>query len=76
VRKGGDPADVEGRKYLCNGLLANIGLYQLQKSGYIEKPLVTAGDDAKFVARFLNSGDSIHSAEDVLRYLLSSLEPS
>ncbi|MCH7921863.1 MAG: nitronate monooxygenase [Nitrospinae bacterium] len=74
VKKGGNPTDVEGRKCLCNGLLSNIGLPQLQKSGYIEKPLVTAGDDARFVARFLNSGNPSYSAEDVIRHLLSFLE--
>lgn len=76
LKKGGDAEDVEGRKCLCNGLLANIGLPQFQKSGYLEKPLVTAGDDAKFVARFLNKGNSSYSAEDVIRYLLSSVAPS
>ena len=74
VKKGGNPTDVEGRKCLCNGLLSNIGLPQLQKSGYIEKPFVTAGDDAKFVARFLKSGNHSYSAEDVIRHLLSFLE--
>jgi nitronate monooxygenase len=74
VKKGGNPTDVEGRKCLCNGLLSNIGLPQLQKSGYIENPLVTAGDDAKFVARFLSSGNNSYSAEDVIRHLLSFLE--
>lgn len=74
VKKGGDPADTEGRKCLCNGLLSNIGLPQLQKSGHLEKPLVTAGDDVKFVARFLNSGNPSYSAEDVIRNLLSLLE--
>jgi len=74
VKKGGNPTDVEGRKCLCNGLLSNIGLPQLQKSGYLEKPLVTAGDDAKFVARFLKSGNHSYSAEDVIRHLLSFLE--
>jgi nitronate monooxygenase len=76
VKKGGDPADADGRKCLCNGLLANIGLPQLQKSGYLEKPLVTAGDATKFVGRFVNSEDPSYSAEDVIRYLLSSVEPS
>jgi nitronate monooxygenase len=76
LKKGGDAEDVEGRKCLCNGLLGNIGLPQLQKTGYLEKPLVTAGDDAKFVARFLASGNSTYSAEDVIRNLLSLVEPS
>ncbi len=69
-RKGGSPEDVIGRKCLCNGLMANIGLPQLQKNGYIEKPLVTAGDDYKFLAQFLKNGESSYSAKDVINYLL------
>ncbi|MFV1951630.1 MAG: nitronate monooxygenase [Nitrospinota bacterium] len=70
IRKGGSPEDVIGRKCLCNGLMANIGLPQLQENGYIEKPIVTAGDDYKFLARFLKNVESTYSARDVIRYLL------
>ena len=70
VRKGGDIADTVGRKCVCNGLLANIGLGQYQKNGEVELPLVTSGDDVAHVARFLKPGASTYSALDVIAYLL------
>jgi hypothetical protein len=45
VRKGGDPAEVEGRVCLCNALTASIGLAQTRKDGTVDLPLVTLGDD-------------------------------
>ncbi len=74
VRKGGDIADTVGRKCLCNSLIANVGLAQIQRSGESEGTLITSGDDAKTVARF-TPGDSMnYSAADVLEYLLSEVE--
>lgn len=71
VRKGGDPADTHGRRCLCNGLAANIGLAQVQPSGETEKPLVTSGDDVATVARFLAPGAASYTAADVIRALLN-----
>ena len=71
VAKGGDPADTVGRKCLCNGLLANIGLPQW-RVGEAERPLVTAGDDLAAIARFLPPGAATYTASDVLRCLLAS----
>jgi NAD(P)H-dependent flavin oxidoreductase YrpB (nitropropane dioxygenase family) len=45
LRKGGDEAEVAGRKCLCNALMANIGLGQVRRSGYVEEPAVTLGQD-------------------------------
>ena len=45
VRKGGAVEDTVGRKCLCNGLTATIGLGQHRKDGYDEDPLVTLGED-------------------------------
>ncbi len=70
VRKGGDIADTVGRKCVCNGLMANIGLGQTQRNGDIEKPLVTSGDDVATVSRFLKPGAVSYSAADVIDYLL------
>lgn len=70
VAKGGDLADTVGRKCLCNSLMANANLPQVQKSGYHELPLITAGDDLKNVGRFLQPGASSYTAADVLAYLL------
>jgi nitronate monooxygenase len=69
LRKGGDPSDTEGRKCICNALAANIGLGQ-QRGGLRELPIVTSGDDAANVARFLKDGARSYSATDVIRYLL------
>jgi len=75
LRKGGDAAAVAGRKCLCNGLMANIGLPQTYASGYSEKPLVTSGDDIKNVHRFLTGDRTTYSATDVVRDLLGLLKP-
>jgi nitronate monooxygenase len=72
IRKGGREEDTRGRKCVCNGLPANVGLGQVRRGGELEKPLVTSGDDARNVARFLPTPDAeSYSAEDVVKYLLS-----
>ena len=69
-RKGGDPTDTEGRKCLCNALMANIGLAQTLEDGTSEPMLVTSGDDVRDVARFLPPGASTYTANNVIQYLL------
>jgi NAD(P)H-dependent flavin oxidoreductase YrpB (nitropropane dioxygenase family) len=54
VRKGGDIADTVGRKCLCNGLTAGIGLGQSRRDGYSEVPIVTLGADLDGVAQMLS----------------------
>jgi NAD(P)H-dependent flavin oxidoreductase YrpB (nitropropane dioxygenase family) len=54
VRKGGDIADTVGRKCLCNGLMAGIGLGQSRRDGYSEVPIVTLGADLDGVAQMLS----------------------
>jgi nitronate monooxygenase len=70
VRKGGDPNDTVGRKCLCNSLLADVGLGQVQHSGAPEPILVTSGDDVTDVARFLGPDADTYTAGDVVRHLL------
>ena len=73
VRKGGDEADTVGRKCVCNGLAANVGLGQVRR-GVPEKPLVTSGDDVRDIACLLPTPDATtYSAADVVRYLLSGI---
>jgi len=72
VAKGGAEEETVGRQCLCNSLMANIGLGQVQREGYIEGPLVTSGDDVAGVARFLRPGAETYRAADVLAYLLPS----
>ncbi len=70
VRKGGDPADTIGARCLCNALVANIGLGQVRRDGYVEPPLVTAGDDVAGLGRFVPPGTNRYTATDVLDHLL------
>ena len=70
MRKGGAEADTHGRKCICNGLLSAIDYGQVRRSGELEPSLVTAGDDAAQVHRFLRPGRTGYSADDVLDCLL------
>lgn len=71
VSKGGKEEDTAGKKCLCNALLANIGHAQLRPDGYVEKALVTAGDDLSNIHRFLRPGAKSYSAAEVIAQLLS-----
>jgi NAD(P)H-dependent flavin oxidoreductase YrpB (nitropropane dioxygenase family) len=72
VKKGGKIEDTVGRKCLCNGLVSTLGLGQERKNGDIELPIVTAGDDLKYIARFLQKGKKIYEALDVIKTILGS----
>ena len=72
VRKGGAAEDAIGRKCLCNGLMANIGLAQRRPDGRLERPLLTAGDDVCEIRRLMSAEEPRYSAGDVLAYLLSA----
>lgn len=76
VRKGGDEAATAGRKCLCNGLAANIGLGQKRKENVVEGDLITAGNDVSGLARFLPQGMSDYTAADVIQYLTRWLKKS
>lgn len=69
ARKGGDPADCAGRKCLCNGLMATIGLGQSTANHGTEPALVTAGDSAHAVRTFLAGGRTSYTAGDVLDFV-------
>ncbi|PXA04875.1 2-nitropropane dioxygenase [Coraliomargarita sinensis] len=73
VLKGGRPEDCEGRRCLCNGLLATIGLGQIRR-GRSVLPLVTIGDDLSFLDRLGGGASALPTAGDVIEYLLSSPE--
>lgn len=72
LRKGGTLDAAEGRKCLCNALLADVGMAQVQKGGRVEPPLLTSGDDLEHLGRFLATrpGDTGYAAADVIDYLL------
>lgn len=74
VAKGGELADTEGRKCVCNGLLANVGLAQKRRDGSVEPMLVTCGNDVDSILQFLPSSTATnYSAADVIEHLLSGL---
>jgi nitronate monooxygenase len=70
VAKGGKIEDTVGRRCLCNGLVSSMGLGQKRRNGDVELPLVTAGDDLKYILRFIPKGANSYSALDVLKSLL------
>ena len=70
LRKGGDEASTQGRKCVCNGLMANLGMGQTLGNGGVEKALITSGDDVADIARFLTPGSPTYSAADVIAYML------
>ncbi|MFP5226217.1 MAG: nitronate monooxygenase [Acidobacteriota bacterium] len=73
LAKGGAADDAQGRKCLCNALMANIGHAQVRCGHRVEPPLVTAGDDLTEIAQFLPEGATTYSAADVLNILLAGV---
>jgi NAD(P)H-dependent flavin oxidoreductase YrpB (nitropropane dioxygenase family) len=74
VRKGGAEADTVGRKCVCNGLPATVGLGQARDGGQSELPLVTAGNDLSDLTAFVAPGRTNYGATDVVRVLLEGME--
>jgi nitronate monooxygenase len=68
VKKGGTIEETVGRKCLCNGLMAAIGLDQPRKD-YHEPSLVTAGEDITPLKIILKDKKT-YSAQDVIDYVL------
>ena len=75
LKKGGALEDTVGRQCLCNALMANIGLGQVRDEGFVEPPILTAGDDLMGIAKFLG-GRERYSAGDVIDYLLQGSDRS
>ncbi len=72
VAKGGNAADTVGRKCLCNGLLATVGLDQYRSDGYVEPALITAGSDLARIVDFIGPGADSYAAADVIDALLDA----
>jgi len=71
IKKGGAVEDIDGRKCLCNGLMANIGLPQVRKDGYVEAPIVTLGSDVEGAKVLLKSHPDGYGADEAVNWLLS-----
>ncbi len=73
LKKGGTPEATEGRKCLCNGLMANIGLGQTRKDGYSETRIVTLGQDLGGAELLIAQHQQGWSAEQAVAWLTSRL---
>ena len=69
LNKGGTAKEAEGKHCLCNGLLATIGMGQTRRGTRVQ-PLVTWGEDMRFLDSILGDAKSSYSAGEVLEYLL------
>lgn len=72
VAKGGEASETDGRRCLCNALMANIGHAQVRDDHVEEPPLLTSGDDLVAMSTFL-AGRTSYSASDVVSYLLAGV---
>jgi NAD(P)H-dependent flavin oxidoreductase YrpB (nitropropane dioxygenase family) len=72
LRKGGSAADASGRRCLCNGLLATIGLAQRSVTGSPEPALLTLGQDLGFLPALVAAAGPDFGAADVVAYLLQA----
>ncbi|MEL4504745.1 nitronate monooxygenase [Luteococcus sp. H138] len=70
LKKGGRIEDTEGRKCLCNCLMANIGLGQQRKDGYHEAPGITLGQDVTGAKRLLDQHPEGWGAKQAVDFLL------
>jgi nitronate monooxygenase len=69
LEKGGKSEEIVGKNCLCNSLFASAGYPQHRKDGYVEPPLVTAGDGLAAIGKYIKSGSHSYTAQDVLDYL-------
>jgi len=68
LAKGGTMEGTLGKRCLCNGLLATVGLGQT-RDGVSEPPIITSGDDYSFLPH-VTRGDGVdYGAMDVIEYL-------
>lgn len=77
VQKGGQEEDTVGRKCICNGLMATIGLEQVRSDGRHEQPLVTSGNDVNSIRHYLkNDQATSYTASEVIKCLLAESQES
>jgi nitronate monooxygenase len=70
IRKRGCPSEADGRKCVCNGLIATVGLAQLRPGAGEEPALITAGNDVDRLEVFARADGTEYTAADVVRVLL------
>lgn len=74
LKKGGKIEETVGKKCLCNALMADIGMGQIQSNKVKERHLLTAGDDLNFINRIIGKNKTDFSANDVIGYLLENIK--
>lgn len=70
THKGGTAEATNGRKCVCNGLMSAIGLAQYNPETGLSLPLVTAGNQAVHITKFLQPNRDNYSAREVIEALL------
>lgn len=73
LKKGGELDDTAGRKCLCNALVANVGLGQTRKDGYVELPAVTLGQDLEGPTEMIRRHPDGWTPTQAIEWLLSEL---
>lgn len=73
LAKGGAACETTGRRCLCNGLLATLGMGQRREGGIVEPPLMTSGSELQDLARLLG-GRSSYQARDVIEWIMQPRE--
>jgi len=73
LAKGGTIEGTIGKRCVCNGLLATVGLGQT-RNGVSEPPIVTSGDDYSFLPHVTRGDDVDYGAADVIEYLTRTVE--
>lgn len=71
LRKGGNEDDTVGRKCLCNGLAAAVGLGQQRRTGYRELPIVTLGSNLQGPQRMFELRPGGWTAAEAIEWMLS-----
>lgn len=69
LEKGGKAEEIVGKNCLCNSLFATAGYPQHRKEGYVEPPLITAGDGLAAIGKYIKPESQSYTAQDVLDYL-------
>lgn len=70
-KRGGEAGGAEGRKCLCNSLMANLGLGQV-RAGEVEPPLLTCGKEMSGIRRLATPERPRYTAAEVLEYLVGN----
>jgi NAD(P)H-dependent flavin oxidoreductase YrpB (nitropropane dioxygenase family) len=76
IRKGGTLEETLGRECVCNGLVATIGLAQIDSQNISGLPLLTAGNEIKHIVDFLQPGRDSFTAAEVVQRLLQIPAPT